>query len=279
MGKHKIPSSKRPKVGEKNGADNLPSFDERALSVLTEKIENEFGKNKAPGNSAEQISRNHKQDDKRKKAHPVDPKPKHANTAEQIRGRKRDAKGNIKAGDSRTQPTHSQQSREKNDDRTRLLQEILALGGTEEDLDLVADAASDDEGLEAQAIPDKLLKKDLANFVASLGIEGQVDAEASDSEDGKEVEDEWEETSDLEAVAESDNDVEEYGTVQPVAAATTNGETSAKEENRLVGPPLSQLLVQLTSNRYLKLEPTGMLHLFQTSPNQNPRISHNSVIP
>ncbi|TGO27526.1 hypothetical protein BPAE_0040g00070 [Botrytis paeoniae] len=74
-----------------------------------------------------------------------------------------------------------------------LLQEILALGGTEEDLDLVLDAQSDSEN-EAKPTTkstDKDFKNEFAKFVAGLGIEGQA-PEAEAYEEDEEVDaDDW----------------------------------------------------------------------------------------
>jgi ribosome biogenesis protein MAK21 len=74
------------------------------------------------------------------------------------------------------------------------LQEILALGGTEEDLLLVADALSDDEDLDesSTAAPDKSFKADLAKFVAGLGIDTTAEQDASESEPEEGNDDEWE---------------------------------------------------------------------------------------
>jgi ribosome biogenesis protein MAK21 len=87
-----------------------------------------------------------------------------------------------------------------------LLREILALGGTEEDLDLVADALSDEEDEPSTTRPDNKFRQDLAKFVAGLGIEGQIgeneheDENTNDEKMGEEIDDGeddgWEEASD-----------------------------------------------------------------------------------
>ncbi|KAK6595033.1 CBF/Mak21 family protein [Botrytis cinerea] len=74
-----------------------------------------------------------------------------------------------------------------------LLQEILALGGTEEDLDLVLDAQSDSEN-EAKPTTkskDKDFKNEFAKFVAGLGIEGQAPEAEADEEDEEGDADDW----------------------------------------------------------------------------------------
>ena len=68
--------------------------------------------------------------------------------------------------------------------RPRIEEEILALGGSKEDLDLVADVASQSEveGDEPTKAHRNSLKKDLMKFVQDIGIQ-TVNYEASDSED------------------------------------------------------------------------------------------------
>lgn len=87
-----------------------------------------------------------------------------------------------------------------NTDKNVLLEEILALGGNEDDLDLVGDADSDDEAaLASSANPDKDLQAELAQFAAALGFDkvapvpdededqdNEHNREASDGSDGVE---------------------------------------------------------------------------------------------
>lgn len=238
MGKNKNSSSKRPKLTSKNTTDSIPSFDESALSALTEKIEQGLSKTNAPRKPAEPANRSHKQEVKTNGRKPKELNAKNSKLTEQARGTKRDSKGNAKPTSPISQSKKSVQKGNTDDDRATLLKEILALGGTEEDLDLVADAASDDEELDAQesATTDKTLKKDLAKFVASLGINAQLGEEADDSEDEEPVEDEWEEASDLDTGSESEEEVEEVRKIAPIREQKTkaNGAASIKDANRLV---------------------------------------------
>ena len=230
MGKNKL---KRTKTGDKTEVQKAPKFDESALSALTEQIEKRIESPKAPFKSAEKVNGNYKQDTIGAKSKPNLSRSK-INVSEQIRGKKRDAKGNVKGGNNRSAPAQGQKNMDPKDQRATLLEEILALGGTEEDLDLVADAASDDEEIDTQspAAPDKSLKKELAKFVASLGIEGQAGAEASESEDGEEIEEEWEEASDVAGATEPDE--EDSKTTQPTFAPNIIVDHSTKDPNRLV---------------------------------------------
>lgn len=186
-------------------SDEFTSFDERALSALTAKIEKEFGHSKSKSKFEEKA--NPSKTNLSYKKEKVDEKPKNkdfngaSKASELVRGTKRDATGKAKVAakpitrSEDNKPTKSQGSKGK-DERAILLEEILALGGTEEDLDLVADAVSDedDEVASNMSPPDKSFRKDLATFVAGLGIESQVQ-EDSDSNVEAEVDDGWEEAS------------------------------------------------------------------------------------
>ena len=200
MGKHRKPSGKNAELA-KADADLLPSFDEKALSALTERIEKGFDKPNAPQKLGGTGRVNDKKDKQTKGKNP-----------EHNRGTKRDAQGNAKAAGKGKAEGSSRDKKSKHgvakDDRDTLLKEILALGGTEEDLDLVAGAASDDDNVEGDNGPaqDKSFKKDLAKFVAGLGIEGTIvedasEPEAENDEKGEEV---WEEASDLDSPEEYD---------------------------------------------------------------------------
>lgn len=181
---------------------------------MTEKIEKGFGENKASQQLGDADSGNYKKQKPTTGQRNSDPKIK-AKHPEKNRGTKRDAHGNVKpAGKAKTESSISvskNHNGDANDDRNALLKEILALGGTEEDLDLVAGVKSDDEDLEGidGSPQDKSLKKELAKFVAGLGIEGAVleDVGESELEQDEEVEGVWEEVSDLDPEAAGEYDV------------------------------------------------------------------------
>lgn len=237
MGKNKNSSAKRPKTAPKSDAGALPSFDEQALTALTEKIEKGLGKGKAPQQAAESENRSHKQQGKSSGHKHKESSSKSPRAQEPSRGTKRDAKGNVKKAASTKHTGISLPDGNAKDDRETLLQEILALGGTEEDLDLVADAVSDDEETEAStsAAPDKSLKKELAKFVASLGIDTHVEEEADESEDDQDVDEEWEEASDMDDSTESGVEIEQVKRSQPTPDPKTKPkDLTSKDSNRLV---------------------------------------------
>jgi len=90
----------------------------------------------------------------------------------------------------------------------------LALGGTEEDLDLVAEALSDEEDNKV-AVPDKSFRKELANFVAGLGIEGEINEVGGDDSDEEDAGDGLEDASDMDGSSGFDGGKE----VEPTTAA------------------------------------------------------------
>jgi ribosome biogenesis protein MAK21 len=231
MAKHRatsVTNVKAPKA--KSQASRLPTFDEQALSQLTDKIEE--GLNIPEADSQRKAS---SQDNKgnatittAKSKKTKDPS--HAST----NGKKRDAQGNIK--DSTTISNNLQAAeREEGNDRELLLQEILALGGTEADLDLVGDVLSDDEDEDEGNEPNKLdndskFKKELSKLVAGLGIEvesGKISTELEP--DMLEAED-WEDD-DGEVTVQS---LEEVVKTSASKVAQKKFEKDGKDTNRLV---------------------------------------------
>jgi ribosome biogenesis protein MAK21 len=221
MGKRKNAARKDSKAAT-NADGGLPSFDEKALSALTEKIEKGLEQSKAPQQSRDTSSGKHKQG-KESKGRPDSNSRTKPTKSELNRGTKRDAQGNVK-GSGQEKAGNANRASKKTDGGAKdggamLLQEILALGGTEDDLDLIAGAASDDENLDGNNAPaaDKSFQKDLAKFVAGLGIEGAIGGDVSEPEEDPEedqedqedqeddqAEEDWEEASDLDSTAESE---------------------------------------------------------------------------
>jgi len=239
MAKKKIKSSKGAESSKQQENLNLPSFDETALSALTARIEKGLD-NKQPDTSSGKSR----------------PTSKHPTPI--ARGVKRDASGNAK---STTNPkaangTNKKDKKDKTDmkqgngenKREILLQEILALGGTAEDLDLVGDAPSDEDGEydEISTSVDKSFKRDLARFVEGLGIEGSGEKDLAEEpveeseEDQDTVEDEWE-ASELGSF-DDDVSVIEDGPITklPVQSRTIQEKQALSDPNRLVSIPHMQ---------------------------------------
>jgi ribosome biogenesis protein MAK21 len=179
MARHTTNPSKEAKEIRNSNSGSIPSFDEKALSALTAKIEKGFGEGKSQqpgdphhGQKGGKGAKHERPARAQLRTKPVEP----------ARGTKRDSRGNAKvAGGQQSSAKHTNTS--GNDDRAILLKEILALGGTEEDLDLVADAIYEEDNHSTTALPDTSFRTELASFIAGLGIEEELDEVDSDGSD------------------------------------------------------------------------------------------------
>jgi ribosome biogenesis protein MAK21 len=234
MAKHNNNPGKVAKITKSTGtaksaskAQKLPAFDEGALSALTEKIEKGFQKATASTPN--------------KKGSPDSLSKSLKTTPRSTGGKKRDAQGNVKPADTSKQnkssksETKKAKSGAKTVDRDVLLQEILALGGTEEDLDLIVDVESDSDELEddnKESVPDLKFAKEFSKFVAGLGIEGQGDEEPSDAgseEDGPEDDaEQWEDVSVKSAEKSA------IATPAPILKTESKTTKQSNDPNRLV---------------------------------------------
>lgn len=154
---------------EKNKKAERPTFDEAALAHLTSKIDKSLANSKkqAPVKRKRQRDNDDGPDSKRRQTSPVVPKPKGA---------------------------HGEERKNK---QLSLLDEILALGGDEADLELVANVDSGNEDGDApkfkipaaDTLVDKALKDELTQFASSLGFHKFHQDEqdpATDDSDGTE---------------------------------------------------------------------------------------------
>ncbi|KAI9850208.1 MAG: hypothetical protein M1838_005978 [Thelocarpon superellum] len=174
----------------------LPSFDEQALASLTKKIQTEFSQSKSKTTTPHKIPT--------KKSRTADAPPAKTPAAPSYEarprsrhisnGKKRDARGLFKQdSDEATHKTPSD-GRGKNGSGAEkagqdILEDIIALGGEREDLELIdgLDSASELELEETGSR--KGLKKDLASFVKELGIEHQKPQDQSSDEEDMETQD------------------------------------------------------------------------------------------
>jgi ribosome biogenesis protein MAK21 len=194
MARRNTNSAKANKEVGQASSGNVPSFDEKALSALTSKIEKGFGAGKAQQQG--EANRGHQSSNKLSGQRSSKAYSKTA-PMEFARGTKRDIRGNAKAAVRGTSSVEGKNGK-GNGDRAALLKEILALGGTEEDLDLVVDAVSDEEDASSNAaLLDKSFRKELASFVAGLGIEGEPAEAGSGDDDKGDIHDDWEDASEV----------------------------------------------------------------------------------
>jgi ribosome biogenesis protein MAK21 len=160
-------------------------------------------------------------------------------------GKKRDRNGGVIARDEKKGGKNIQEKpktpKKTNDDET-LRQEILAMGGTEEDLDLLAgvDSESEVEGETAQG--DEDLRKQLASMLEAAGHVVPEDLADDEVEEVEEVDEEPEESED-EVAANSEDDAEDSGPESDIEDAPADPKpdvTLPKEFLKLVSHALVQ---------------------------------------
>lgn len=240
-------------AGKQLGAgtnNNLSTFDESALSALTARIEkgldNTTGKTNQSSNRPTTATKNGKNKEERKQKLQKQHGGLHATIngqpSKDNRGVKRDASGKAKLK-AHTKKNDARQSIPNNDadDRAALLEEILALGGTADDLDLVADALSDDDDVvhESNDPLDKSLRDDLARFVGDLGLaQSLADDEGTASEDEEVHSELADNESPLEVVSDKAEGMSLSHTTsavkQPQQGTTSKAAAQHKDDNRLV---------------------------------------------
>ncbi|KAL2006151.1 hypothetical protein VTN00DRAFT_9805 [Thermoascus crustaceus] len=176
-----------------NVTDALPSLDESALANLTQKIEQRLqGNNGTPKNS------------QKKPKGPANNTPKKDNEAGQKaggkqdskKGKKRDRNGDVIAREEKNAGKTKQSKSQGDDKNDALRQEILALGGSNEDYDLIAGVDSDAEEENQANAPAKSkskadedkLRKELAKMLEDAGQVVPEDAEEEDDAEDQDVE-------------------------------------------------------------------------------------------
>ena len=229
------------------GTEAAPQIEESAFAGLRQKIEQRL---KDQNNAKQQKSKNKSKGDSKdtpKKENAPKPAPtqdsKKAN--DDNKGKKRDRNGDVIAKEEKTGGKGKPSKPSGEDENDALRQEILALGGTEEDLDLVAGVGSESETEDKADAPkkqsnksnDDSLRKELSSMLAAVGqvvpddLEDDEEGEEEEADgDGEEEQEEDgdEEIDDQEDDAEEEvSDAEEEASPVPSAKATKE---SAKKE-------------------------------------------------
>lgn len=200
-----------PQAGESKVStdENFISLDAGALANLTRNIEQKLkdGKNTANNKSQKRTNNSKTETNKAPVNDSKDKKNPAAKTQNSNQGKKRSRDGEVIEKSAKGGSAKNDQSQ---DDILR--KEILALGGSKEDFDLLAEVASDSEVEESASGSNKkagqnddALRKELAQLLKDAGqfnpeiADDQVEEEQSASEDGSEEDDE-------EEVKEEDDD-------------------------------------------------------------------------
>jgi ribosome biogenesis protein MAK21 len=205
-----------PQVGESKVStdENFISLDAGALANLTRNIEQKLKDGKiTPNNKSQKRTNDSKAETKKAPVNDFkDKKITAAKTQNSNQGKKRSRDGEVIEKPAKSGSGKNDQSQ---DDMLR--KEILALGGSKEDFDLLAEVASDSEVEEPASASNKkaesnddALRKELAQLLKDAGqfnpeiADDQVEEEQSASEDGSEEEDE-EEDDKVESASEADD--------------------------------------------------------------------------
>ncbi|KAJ4399298.1 RNA-binding ribosome biosynthesis protein mak21 [Neurospora sp. IMI 360204] len=211
-------SSKGPRQRKRKGTG--PAFDEAALAQLTEKIDKTLA-----GAGTDQHS---------------SPKRKRPNTTADDRDAKRRQKTLV--GTKEGQQDRSRKDQSHNTTKEVLLEEILALGGDEDDLELVANIDSDNEdgpGTTSASAPEKSLDKsfqdELAKFALSLGFQNiprEDDLESVSSEDPVDEEEDEEEEEEAEQRKQDDSQDQEQPQAIPATVKSESTTTTVQDTPR-----------------------------------------------
>lgn len=171
---------------------DLPELKADALSNLTARIADKLKKPPVGAKTNNKPARARPEKGHRSKAPPSQTS---VPAVKEQHGKKRLRDGQVKEPRSVDTKGNGSKASSKEDrnaapSRAQIEEEILALGGSKEDLDLVADVASESEleGDKPSKAPRNDLKKELMKFVQDIGIQ-TVNYESSESEEGKEADD------------------------------------------------------------------------------------------
>lgn len=183
-----------------SGAASLPNLGEGAFAGLRQKIEQKLKNESAPKQKPKGKPKDASNDTPKKaKDSPAKPAPKQESNKN--KGKKRDRNGDVIARDEKKAGKNKQPKPASKDDNDTLRQEILALGGTQEDFDLLAGVGSGSEVEDAadsskskKKSDDDSLRKELSSMLAAAGQavpedlngEEEVEDNAEEGEDGEE---------------------------------------------------------------------------------------------
>ncbi|KAL3480152.1 CBF/Mak21 family-domain-containing protein [Aspergillus californicus] len=236
-------------------ADDFPQIEESAFAGLRQKIEQ-----KLKDGAAKQKPKNDKSkpaptgDAKKAKPSATKSDSKSASNDKNNKGRKRDRSGEVIARDEKKEDGNTSQPKSNKvggDDALR--QEILALGGTEEDFEMLAGVGSESEVEDTNVSKSKgksaedSLRKELSSMLAAAGqvvpddIQEDELEEEEEEEEGEDDENNEEEAeSDDELSSAEDSPVEEIKKPEKKAAKGTGPEVVfPKEFSKLTVRPRS----------------------------------------
>lgn len=180
MGKRKPRHLENSTNEETTSGIKVPTFDEKTLSALKSRIEKELEDQNLPLSQRRDVEIPTPESQKRsKKSETGNPHPKKKIkvSCELTRKKFENVTNSQNTGQGTDEKRHSQSHKAESDRDSKkvLLNEILELGGTKEDFDLIENIASDSEnedGKPSKPLPsiNKSFQKELASFIADLEL-------------------------------------------------------------------------------------------------------------
>ncbi|KAJ5893995.1 hypothetical protein N7495_005686 [Penicillium taxi] len=246
-GASKSPKNEDDSTSKSQSTTEMPQIDESAFVGLRQKIEQRLKDSSSKGKSKKNANK------PTASVEAASPKKDASYTKggkkqeSSVQGKKRDRNGDVIARDEKKGGS----SKKTTDDVDTLRQEILALGGTEEDLELLEEVDSESE-VEGESKPkgksgDDDLRKELAKMLQAAGQVVPEDLGDDEVEEGEDIEEEAEEEisdEDMEDANEEDNEESEVSDIEEAPPAK-------KQEVDIVVPKeYAKLLVLPRSDWY-----------------------------
>lgn len=221
-----------------SSTDNAPKLEENAFAGLRQKIEQRL----KDENAAKRTPKNKPKDppaDSKKKEKTV-PKPTPKQESNKNKGRKRDRNGDVIAQEGKG-PGEDKQSKSGGAGDDSLREEILALGGTQEDFDLLAGIDSESEVEDtskksSKESDDDALRKELSNMLSAAGQVAPGDVKESEESEESAEDDNAEDDEDNE-VSYSKEDIEDIEEETPPPPVKPAKEPSKKEKKKAAEEP------------------------------------------
>lgn len=251
-------------------ADAMPQIEESAFAGLRQKIEQRLkdqnaAKEKSKNNKAKQAA------EKTAKNNTAEAAPKtnakRGDNQKDTKGKKRDRNGDVIAAEEK------KVKGKPSTDQDEFLQEVLALGGTQEDIALLEGIDSEDEDVEDapkksnDKSAEELLRKELSGMLAAAGQVVPEDAQDDEFEDLAEDDDEEDDVSIEDVEEDVDEELSEEEEAQPAPAAKQSKESKKekaaqpavenafpKEYNKLVST--SRSIIYLRANPSIDRSPS-----------------------
>jgi len=195
-------------------------------------------------------------------------KPDNSHKHEASRGKKRDRNGSVKSGGAKlviTGTNNTVLQPRKTPKKKALLEEILALGGTEEDFALIEDLDSNSDEEETVIVEKSkgkaANKQEIEDFMKEIGL-GKTEA-AIVEDDEVEEDNEGDDEGDVEADDESEEDVKTKAKAQaPPKVSTSASKDMGPKSKHLVSTIMSSCVVNPNNIRFWNLAPTGMRTIY-----------------